>query len=264
MINIQEELKRVLTETFGPRIKDKKCVFCGSDIEPGKYCQCFKAVRINRYFQKANKKIDNFNDCFNDEEIQAKRIRCMNSTRIPAKYRGMDFEDFLKDTPERKKVYNLVHGYFNECVKAFLTGKNLILTGQFGTGKTLLMSILANRLSYDYGFQVYYINAVDLINEIKDSFNLDVKITTKNILDKYCNADFLFIDDIDKLNATDYVRELMYSVVNTRYENESPIVTSSNNPVEVLDEKFFGEAVVSRLLEKSVEVIFTSKNMRLV
>ena len=60
MIDIKEELKKELTEMFGPRVKDKKCVFCGSELEAGKYCQCFKAVRINRYYIKANKKYDNF------------------------------------------------------------------------------------------------------------------------------------------------------------------------------------------------------------
>jgi len=54
----------------------------------------------------------------------------------------------------------------------------------------------------------------------------------------------------------------MYSIVNSRYEGENPIIVSSNNPLEILDEKYFGEAVVSRLLEKSIEVQFNSKNER--
>lgn len=263
MLKIKEELKRELTEMFGARVQDNKCVYCGTPLSNGEYCQCYKAVRVNRYFIKANKKKETFSACFNEDDVQIKKVRLMQNNKIPDKYRGMDFEDFLTDTPERKRVFDLVQGYFKECAKAFLIGKNLVLTGQFGTGKTLLMSILASRLSYDYGFQVYYINAVELVNEVKDSFNQVCKITTKNVLDKYCSSDFLFIDDIDKINSTDYVRELMYSIVNSRYESELPLVISSNNPVEILDEQFFGEAVVSRLLEKSTEVLFTSKNMRL-
>lgn len=105
-------------------------------------------------------------------------------------------------------------------------------------------------------------NAVDLINEIKDSFNTSTKITTKEVLERYCKSDFMFIDDIDKLNPTDYARELMYSIVNIRYEKELPIVISSNSSIETLDKKYFGEAVVSRLLEKSTYIQFDLEDMR--
>lgn len=262
MEKLKTELKRTLTELFGERIKDKKCNFCGAELESGQYCSCLKATKINRYFIKSNRKLEIFNDCFNSCDVAAKKTDLISMAKIPLKYRGMDFEDFKTDTPERAKVFKQVQGYFNDAAKDFIIGKNLILTGNFGTGKTLLMSILSNRLTGDYAFRVCYINAVDLINEIKDSFNTATKITTKDVLNRYISADFLFIDDIDKLNATDYVRELMYSIINARYESESPVVISSNNPIEVLDEQFFGEAVVSRLLEKSTLIQFKSKNAR--
>jgi DNA replication protein DnaC len=262
MEKLKTKLKRALNDLFGERLKDGKCNFCGAVLESGHYCQCLKATKTNRYFLKANKKVDIFNDCFNALDVAAKKEVLTSTSKIPLKYRGMDFEDFKTDTPEREKVFNKVQGYFNDAAKNFLIGKNLILTGNFGTGKTLLMSILSNRLTSDYAFRVCYINAVDLINEIKDSFNTSTKITTKDVLNRYIKADFLFIDDIDKLNVTEYVRELMYSIINVRYENESPIIISSNNSIEVLDEKFFGEAVVSRLLEKSTLIQFNSKNAR--
>ena len=124
------------------------------------------------------------------------------------------------------------------------------------------MSILTHCLTLNYGFNVRYINSVDLINEIKDSFNTSTKITTKEVLERYCKSDFMFIDDIDKLNPTDYARELVYSIVNIRYEKELPIVISFNSSIEELDEKYFGEAVVSRLLEKSTYIQFDLEDMR--
>ena len=261
MDKLRAEFKRVLNDTFGPRLNDGKCHYCGKDLN-GNYCDCLKAKKINRYYKKVANKFDSFCIFLNDEEFAKHKSDLSSRTKIPAKYRGMDFEDFRTETPEQKKVYQFVNSYFKNAIQNFLIGKNMILTGNFGTGKTLFMSILANRLTSDFGFKVCYVNAVDLINEIKDSFNLTVKVTTKQVLDRYCNADFLFIDDIDKLNPTEYVRELMYSIVNTRYENEMAIVVSSNNPIEILDEKFFGEAVVSRILERSIEVQFNSKNAR--
>lgn len=263
MKKLQSEIKRALIELFGERAtEDGKCKFCGKPLRNGTYCDCLKATKINRYYKKANQSFSMFDMCCDESEFLNKKKDLTLRTKIPLKYRGMDFEDFKTDTPERKKVFAQVESYYKETIKNFLIGKNLILTGNFGTGKTLLMSILANRITSDFGFQVRYINAVDLINEIKDSFSTEVKITTKAVLDRYRESEFLFIDDIDKLNSTDYVRELIYSIVNARYESERPVVMSSNNSIDVLDEKFFGEAVVSRLLEKSTLIQFTSKNAR--
>ena len=142
---------------------------------------------------------------------------------IPAKYQGLEFEDYISKSPKQDEIFNTVKKYYDDCFKNFLIGKNLILTGNFGTTKTLLMSILTHCLTLNYGFNVRYINSVDLINEIKDSFNTSTKITTKEVLERYCKSDFMFIDDIDKLNPTDYARELVYSIVNIRYEKELPI-----------------------------------------
>ena len=263
MDKLREDFKNVLYSLYGKRIVDGKCNFCGEVLGNGDYCNCLKAAKVNRYYKKASDKIgDICSFCYDEDDFKKHKLLKNSLTKIPAKYKGMDFGDFRTETPEQKKVFNLVQSYFKESIKNYLIGKNLILTGNYGTGKTLFMSILANRLTYDYGFNVLYINSVELVNEIKDSFNTTVKITTKQVLDKYNSADFLFIDDIDKINPTDYVRELMYSIVNSRYESEKPIIISSNNPLEILDEKYFGEAVVSRLLEKSIEVQFNSKNER--
>lgn len=262
MEKIKEGLKKALFKQFGKRIDNGKCVFCGESLNPGSFCNCTNSKKINRYFQKANNFINKFNCCLNSEDLKSYKQTLNTRAAIPAKYQGLEFEDYISKSPKQDEIFNTVKKYYDDCFKNFLIGKNLILTGNFGTTKTLLMSILTHCLTLNYGFNVRYINSVDLINEIKDSFNTSTKITTKEVLERYCKSDFMFIDDIDKLNPTDYARELVYSIVNIRYEKELPIVISFNSSIEELDEKYFGEAVVSRLLEKSTYIQFDLEDMR--
>jgi len=89
------------------------------------------------------------------------------------------------------------------------------------------------------------------------------KVNTTDYINRYKKADFLFLDDIDKREPTDYIKQILYSVVNYRVENELPVVISANAMLNELEQKF-GEAIISRLVEKSRVVLFEQANERLV
>lgn len=219
--------------------------------------------KTKRYFKKANKriaKIQNSSMCYENFEdfIQG----CKNF-KTPHLFDGMEFSDYVIENNSQKNALKGVVEYLQNSELNFLTGVNLILLGNFGTGKTMLMSILCDKLG-DRAFGCKFISAVDMICKIKDSFGLSSKKSTTEVLNEYKEVDFLFIDDIDKIKPTEYVQELMYSLVNDRIENERPIIISANHSLEELDEQFFGEATVSRLAAKgkSKTIKFTHANKR--
>lgn len=263
MENLIKKYESVTKELFGNRVNGaQKCIFCGAFVNTGEYCKCKKALQVNRYFKKVSTKIDNIKNIsglytkFETTELM-KRFYT-----IPPRFEGLDFSSYKTECREQKKVLYAVVEYYQNSIKNFLIGTNLILLGNYGTGKTMLMSILCDLSAENYYFQNRFINAVDLVNKIKDTFSDTSTQSALKMADKYKDIDYLYLDDIDKINPTDYVRELMYSIVNYRIEHELPIVVSANNSLEVLDDKYFGEAVISRLIENSVIVRFTQKNMR--
>lgn len=220
-------------------------------------------AKTKRYFNKANKriaKIQNGSICYENFE---QFIKGCKTFKTPALFDGMEFSDYTVENDSQKNAVKGVIDYLSKCEINFLTGVNLILLGNFGTGKTMLMSILCNKLG-DRAFGCKFFSAVDMICRIKDSFAASSKMSTTEVLETYKQADFLFIDDIDKIKPTEYVQELMYSLVNDRIENERPIIISANHTLEELDEQFFGEATVSRLAAKgkSKTIKFTHNNKR--
>ncbi|MCD7879028.1 MAG: ATP-binding protein, partial [Candidatus Gastranaerophilales bacterium] len=183
----------------------------------------------------------------------------------PKLFEGMTFEDYKTTDPDGSKkqnVLNAVINYYNSACLNYLYGYNLILIGNPGTGKTMLSSILANMLVRSY-FQAKFINIVDMFEEIKATFNNTGKIQTKEYIDNYKNAEYLFIDDLDKKKTpTDYVKETLYAIFNYRVENQLPIVISANSDLTALD-KIFDEVIISRLVHKATVVLFTHGNERL-
>lgn len=258
--------KKQTNEKFGQIIIDGKCVFCGSAVNDG-YCNCPEAELINRYFKRASSKICDIKDYgMFESDIEAVRKKyILPFVKIPRKFQGMKFEHYITENDSQKKALNGIVEFYENGFKNYLTGMNLILFGNYGTGKTMLMSILCRELANEYLFKCKFVNVVDFMNEIKDSFNESNNKTVKQILDVYNKSDFLFLDDIDKIKPTEYAKETIYSIVNTRTENELSTIISANHSPEELDSFYFNEAIISRLADvnNSKIIQFSHQNKRL-
>lgn len=262
MEKVIEKIKNEIVEILGKRIQDGKCSFCGSELNPNEWCECKEAKKKNPVYKKAYSKIGKLNDLISVSSSfkEAQRFY-LNKFKTPELFEGMGFDDYLIECESEQKGFNTVFEYYNQAVKSYLTGMNLILLGKYGTGKTMLMSILCNALASEFLFSCKYANAVTLWQKITDSFKSNEK-SVKDIVQPYEETEFLFLDDIDKVKPSDYVREIFYGLVNTRTEKRLPTIISANHSLEELDEMYYGEAIVSRLIANSKIVNFTHQNRR--
>lgn len=266
MEKIIETYKKQLFDSFGNRLVDGNCAFCGKELN-GEYCDCSEAVLINRYFKRFNKKIASIDEykIINESLEAVRNDYILPRIKTPRKFEGMTFKHYLTENDSQKRALNGVIDYYEHGVKNFLTGMNLFLFGNYGTGKTMLMSILCRALAKDYLFACRFVNVVDFMNEIKDTFNASNNKTTSKTLDDYRKSEFLFLDDIDKIKPTEYSKEVIYAIANYRTEHELPTIISSNHSPEELDSKYFDEAVVSRFIDisNSKVIQFSHQNKRL-
>jgi DNA replication protein DnaC len=67
-----------------------------------------------------------------------------------------------------------------------------------------------------------------------------------DFLDRLAAADLLHIDDLGAEHRTDWVLEQLYTIINSRYEDERSTVVTSNLGRDELAQQL-GERIVSRL-----------------
>lgn len=121
---------------------------------------------------------------------------------------------------------------------AFLYGDN-------GRGKTHLLCAIGHRL-VEKGFSVLFVNAVELLNEIRSSFGRESE-ETDAILSRYSSAQYLLLDDLGAEKGGEWVIETFYLLLNRRWESYSPtLVTSNLTPGEIAEK--LGKRIASRLL----------------
>ena len=136
---------------------------------------------------------------------------------------------------------------------------SLLLSGNSGTGKTMLGIAILNNILND-GIPAIYVSYIDIITRLKQmQYGSDEdKQKFNQEIERLQNIDVLFIDDLYKASETQRDKELLYSIINHRYLKGKPIIISTEktlNELVALD-----EALGSRIIEMCKGYTVTFRN----
>lgn len=219
---IKQKLKDLKLEPINPNYSCIKCNDSGY-IE-NKYCDCLKKEITRILFKNSGfKKLNDFKDS--------------------------NFEIF-ENKEEMKKIYEVLKAWCNKD-----SDKNLVyLLGQTGTGKTHLLSSMANEFIKQ--------NKIVFLTTAFNLSQLFLKYHTtkeKDVLDEILSCEVLFIDDLGtEPFLKNITQEYTYLVINERrMKNLRTIITSNLTPLE-LKEKY-DERIFSRILDKSTSITLELK-----
>lgn len=122
----------------------------------------------------------------------------------------------------------------------------VLIYGGVGNGKTHLLHAAAIELFNRGYFARVYLYA-DMLNTLKKSINSESN-NYGEILDRYCFAERLIIDDIGAAGTdTEFSDRILENIICTRYGRELLTIMSTNRDINS-----FPERVVSRLKDKVV------------
>jgi DNA replication protein DnaC len=192
-------------------------------------------------------------------EARLKRGRSRGvASAIPARYRGVSFDrppvsDMARDMATRH-VVQATKGYVEGLDENLEAGRGLWLMGNTGTGKTTLGMLIAKEaLAAGKTVGVYF--TPKLLTRIRQTYQeAESDSAYDDFFRRVTSVDLLYIDDLGSERHTDWVVEQLYAVVNERYENQLPLLVTSNSEDDVdkgqrqLEEQI-GSRTVSRLVE---------------
>jgi DNA replication protein DnaC len=176
----------------------------------------------------------------------AKRRMAGLEGRMPRHYRGVSFErppvpEIARVAPD---VVQEVRRYVREIGANLDAGRGLWLMGDVGTGKTTL-AMIVSKAAIDSGRSVAIYSLPRLLNLIRAAIETDAGMI--GFLEQLAAVDLLHIDDLGAENTTEWVLEQLYSIVNSRYEDERAMIVTTNLRYDELIEQL-GERTVSRLV----------------
>ena len=92
---------------------------------------------------------------------------------------------------------------YSEKLANSVERKGLILVGNNGVGKTHLACSIANELIKN-GIQIIYGTLINLLVELKNTYDVDNNISEMEIIKLYEKVDLLIIDDLGKEKPSEW------------------------------------------------------------
>jgi len=133
----------------------------------------------------------------------------------------------------------------------------IYIHGNAGTGKTYL-AILIAKMCLLKEYSVFYIKTVDLLDRLRPNGGED----SNKLMNKCKDVNVLILDDIGHEKMSEWVRERMFSLISSRWDNGLLTVFTSNFDIENIKDKI-NEAVYSRIKGESYEILINGKDKRL-
>jgi DNA replication protein DnaC len=212
-------------------VPNENCPYCaGSGWERNasngsrRHCRCLQAGRIERLFAQA---------------------------RIPKRYENCDLESYTPRDPTQISA-KLQATHFLEKYPAVDVG--LLFLGHLGVGKTHLAVAILKQIIQEKGDRGLFYDFRDLLREIQGSWNSISQSSELEVLYPVLEAEILVLDELGANKPTDWVRETVAHIINSRYNNKKITIFTSNylDSPDVESGEMPAERVGTRLREESL------------
>lgn len=178
---------------------------------------------------------------------------------IPIRFRDKNFNSYIADTPQKIAAITVARDFVENFEDNHKNGRTLIFSGKAGTGKSHLAIAIAKSVMPKY--TAMYINALDAIRMIRDTWRNGSEKSELQVLELLGSIDLLVIDEVGVQYGTDNEQMLMFDIINRRYRDSMPMVLLTNLGTEGFKE-YLTERSYDRLRENGKWVSFDWESYR--
>ena len=231
--------------------KERKCskhgAYTSTNFVGDHWTECPQCTRIKR-----DKRIKERDKQEAKEREQRKWAAKIGSAAIPERFKDRTLESYVAKTSGQQKALAFATEYAENFDLVLKQGRSAIFVGKVGTGKTHLaigiaLSIMQQQRS------ALFVTVQRLIRRVKDSWHTKEE-TESQVVDVFASPDLLVLDEVGVQFGSEFEKQVLFDVLNTRYENRKPSILLSNIPKEQLSD-YLGERVTDRLRENGGKVI---------
>lgn len=231
-------------------------------------CNCKDAQKYwNEYDVKKLQMLEEEKKLRMMQEFANKVDKIIKNSKMSRRNLNYKFENFEVNS-NNKKVYQSLKEYSEKLANS-VERKGLILVGNNGVGKTHLACSIANELIKD-GIPIIYGTLINLLAELKNTYDVDNNISEMEIIKLYEKVDLLIIDDLGKEKPSEWGLEKLFTIINSRYENNLPVIITTNydqnsliNRLSINGEIETAKSIISRLYEMCYLVKIEDRDHRI-
>lgn len=189
-----------------------------------------------------------------EREAQEHKVR-VDARRVNAlPDKGMRNWTFENDDKTNSKLSYAMQKYCDNFSKFKEDGKGLMLYGGLGTGKSFFAACIVNRLVEQYKAKF-----------ITTSFLATLKFDSReDFIKEVERADIVVLDDIGAERGTEYMQELIFSIIDVRTRNGLPLIVTTNLAPDQINKSndFTTQRIFDRIIGSCHPIACVGKSRR--
>lgn len=200
-----------------------------------------------------------------EKQIMERRLAFAN---IPESFKGMTLSNFYvniyRTETSRKRAetaLKAVEYWLNHFENMKYKGMGLYLySTSTGSGKTRMAVSIANELILNTKIPVKFATSLQILNEIKGSWNEGTEYCENQLLKDLSAVEVLIIDDFGiESGYKDWINERFYHIINTRYIDKKITIFTSNLRIDQLS---YNKRITERIIERTFQILFPEESVR--
>jgi DNA replication protein DnaC len=151
--------------------------------------------------------------------------RPFDAARIPPRFRECSFHNYY---PKNDSQF-FAHSFASRLVEDYpAVESGLLFMGSVGVGKTHLSIAVLKELIAKKGVRCLFYESGSLLKAIQDSYNPISQTSEMRVLAPVYQAEVLVLDELGATVPTNWVRDTLYQIINTRYNNRKLTIFTTN------------------------------------
>lgn len=212
------------------------------------WSKCPSCTKIEQ--DKRDQEIKHRNNLYRLRQWETK----IGDAAIPERFRDRTLESYNATTAGQEHALKFAEAYAENFASILKTGKSAIFLGKPGTGKTHLASGIALSIMSRQGRTVLFTTVMRGIRRVKDSWSRNSSENEGQAVGAMASPDLLILDEVGIQFGSDFERNILFDVINERYEKRKPTILISNLSKDYLVQ-YLGGRIFDRLREDGGELI---------
>lgn len=165
---------------------------------------------------------------------------------LPTRFQGATFDSYETTTSRQERVREMCRAYAMTFTDCRYQGRNLVLCGNVGTGKTHLACAIGRGVEehlevvhqndndgrpmpHNPEFDsVTYSTVQDMLRYIKTSYGRDCTYSERQAIKRFTGPDLLVLDEVGVQTGSDHEKMLLTGILDDRWANGNATVVVSN------------------------------------
>lgn len=177
----------------------------------------------------------------------------LRDAHIPQRFDQARFKNYRAECEAQRDAIIKLQRFIAEFREHTKTGAGVLMVGAPGTGKTHLACATARAVIGNHGASCRYTSATAMLAEIRRAYD-EQGMSVASQVSRFVTPALLVLDELDRHACRDNDIDLLFQVVDARYQACRPTIAISNSDIEPLQQRL-SLPLVSRLIDGTTIIV---------